>query len=126
MTDTASPSLAPASPELAAQIAAVDAIKVAAAIVAQGKRAAVAASTVDVIAMAQLLTALVRITDMTFDMLFTADRLDGEASPIVRRAIADQVRAKIFAVAGELEAIGYSVSNPTITAPETSTHGVED
>ncbi|ETR79318.1 hypothetical protein X566_01410 [Afipia sp. P52-10] len=124
--DTASPSLAPASPELAAQIAAVDAIKVAAAIVAQGKRAAVAASTVDVIAMAQLLTALVRITDMTFDMLFTADRLDGEASPIIRRAIADQVRAKIFAVAGELEAIGYSVSNPTITTPETSTHGVED
>lgn len=121
MTDTSSPSLAPATPKLAEQIDAVDAIKVAQLIVAQGKRRALSASTADIIAMAQLLTALVRICDMTFDMLFTADQLDGETNPIVRRAVTDQTRAKIYAVAGELEAIGYSVKNPTIAA-----HTVEE
>lgn len=112
---TPSPSLAPATSRLAEQIDAVDAIKVAALIVVHGKRQALSASTVDIIAMAQLLTALVRICDMTFDMLFTADQLDGETNPIVRRAVSDQTRAKIYAVAGELEALGYSVNNPTIT-----------
>lgn len=115
--NTPSPSLAPATPALAEQIDAVDAIKVAALIVAHGKRQALAASTVEIIAMAQLLTSLVRICDMTFDMLFTADKLDGENRPTRRAVIADEVRTKIFAVAGELEALGYSVTNPTITAP---------
>lgn len=120
MTDaTPSPSLAPATPKLAEQIDAVDAIKVAALIVAQGKRRALSASTADIIAMAQLLTALVRICDMTFDMLFTADKLESFTSPIARRMITDEVRSKIYAVAGELEAIGYSVKNPTIAANTT-------
>jgi hypothetical protein len=119
-SNASAPPIAPAAPTLADQVAAVDAIKVASEIAAQGKRRALAASTADIIAMAMLLTHLVRLADLTFDMLFTADALESVKSQAARQAIADQVRAKIFTVAGELEALGYGVANPTITATEKS------
>lgn len=118
--------LAPAGLSFADQVAAVDAIVVASRVATQGKRAALLTSTVEIVAMAQLLTALVRIADLTFDMLFTADALEAEKRTAERRAISDQVRAKIFNLAGELEALGYGVDNPTITPVEETNDDQKD
>lgn len=119
MTD-ASPPLAP---DLAEQLAAVDPIAVANAIVAQGKRGAIKASTVEIIAMATLLTALVRAADIAFDVLATADRLLDEKDPAVRRAIADQTRSKISDLAAELLKLGYGIADPSTTEAKETTNG---
>jgi hypothetical protein len=125
-TDANAPPIAPAPPSFADQVAAVDAIKVAAQIVAQGKRAALLTSTVEIVAMAQLLDALLRITDLTFEMLATADVAWAAKPGPERRAWVDQLRARIDGVAIQLEALGYGVDRPTIITTTEKKNGEEE
>lgn len=115
---------APASgkPTLADQVAAIDAVALAARIcAARGTRAAIAASAAEIIAIAAQLLQLVKLADLTFDMLTTADAAQDEKQPDQQRRLRHAVRLKIGDVGAALEALGYRNEQP---APQTeSTNG---
>src|SRR5262249_26694024 len=97
--------LAPTAPSFDDQVAAV------ATLIARGARAAIGASTIELVAVARHLIALQNVADLTFDMLSSADRLLETKDPDLRRAMQRQVRQKISVVGASLEALGYG-ANP--------------
>lgn len=100
----------PGPPTLADQVAAVDAVAVAARIIAtQSTRAAIGASTTEIIAMARLAIQLVKLADLTFDMLTTADAAQDETRPDQKLRLRHAVKLKISDVGAALEALGYRV-----------------
>lgn len=104
-------------PTLADQVAAIDAIGVAARIAAtQGTRAAIGASAAEIIAIAQHLIRLSKLADLTFDMLTTADAAQDEKQPDQQRRLRHAVRLQIGDVGAALEALGYRNEQP---APQT-------
>lgn len=94
-------------PTLGDQIAAIDALVVAAEIIAHGSRAAIGASTVEIMAMARHLTRLSDLADLAFDMLATADLIQAQSDPDTRRALQRAVRQKIDVIGVALETLGY-------------------
>lgn len=97
-------------PRLAAideAMASIDVMAVALRIVSGGPRGAIQASTVEVLALAQMALKLCVVTDQTFDMFVTADRALQETSPEARRAIRKSVNDRIAAIGAALEALGY-------------------
>ncbi|WP_316200417.1 MULTISPECIES: hypothetical protein [unclassified Bradyrhizobium] len=90
------------------QVAAADPIAAATRIAKLGARAAISASTVEIVAMALLLNQLKAITDTTYDLFKTADHLDGAVCEDVLR----DVSAKISIVGASLEALGYGDDVP--------------
>jgi hypothetical protein len=95
-------------PSFADQVAAIDAIDVAGRIIAQGPRAAIGASTHEIVAMAVRLVALHRLADLTFDMLITVDQVPAvRTDPQALKALKALVDTKINAVGVSLEALGY-------------------
>ena len=93
-------------PSFADQVAAIDAIAVAARIIAQGPRAAIGASTHEIVAMAVRLVALNRLADLTYDLLITVDQVPTD--PRALSALKALVDTKINAVGVSLEALGYA------------------
>lgn len=96
-----------AAPTLTEQAAAIDATEVAVRIMAQGARAAIGASTIEIVAMAKRLMALAVLADLTFDMLATADMVHAQRDPEARQALQRAVRQKIDVIGVSLEALGY-------------------
>jgi len=95
-------------PTLADQVAAIDAVAVAARIVArEGTRAAIGASATEIIAMAQMVMRLTTLADLTFDMLIAADAAYDEQQPDPQRQLRRAARGKIELVGAALEALGY-------------------
>ncbi|UFZ05480.1 hypothetical protein LQG66_03950 [Bradyrhizobium ontarionense] len=90
-------------PSFADQVLSADPLAAAARIEKQGARAAIAASTVEIVAMALLVMRLKAITDLTYDMFKAADRLDSVAQDELLR----ETRLKISVVGASLEALGY-------------------
>jgi hypothetical protein len=102
-----------AKPSLADQVAAIDAVEVAARIVAgQGTRAAIGASAAEIIALAALIMKLAKLADLTFDLLSTADLAVEEKRPEQRKRLTAAVRLQVGDVAGALEALGYGQQQP--------------
>ena len=99
-------------PSFADQVALVDATGVAARIAAHGARAAIGASTVEVVAMASRLMALATLADLTFDMLATADLVQEARDAETRRALKAEVSRRISVVGASLEALGYGQPQP--------------
>jgi hypothetical protein len=114
----AAPPLAPALPTLAEKVAAVDAVEVASRIMAQGSRAAIRASTVEIIALADQLIRLSTLADITFELLTLADRRAPDDKPDQVRALNAAVVQQISDVGAALEALGYSAVPGT--TPEVS------
>ena len=110
MSDTATP----ATPTLADQIRAIDAIEVASSIVATGRRGAVGASTMEIIALAHLTAQLLTLADHVFEMMQTADALQA-AHPGDRAGMRTIFKQQVSDVGFELEALGYPKLTPTIS-----------
>jgi hypothetical protein len=111
----------PAKPTLADQVAAIDAIEVAARVCASsGTRAAIGASAAEIIAMAAQLLQLVKLADLTFDMLRTANALQDENNPDQQRRLRHAVRLQIGDVGAALEALGYRDEQPPAKQEENS------
>jgi glucosamine 6-phosphate synthetase-like amidotransferase/phosphosugar isomerase protein len=114
----------PAKPTLADQVAAIDAVEVAARIVAtQGTRAAIAASATEIIALAQMTMRLTVLADLTFQMLGTADALQAARDLDARRALKLKVTQELSGVGFALEALGYGAVQPTTITTEENTNG---
>lgn len=95
------------APTLADQVAAIDATAVASQIMAYGARAAIGASTVEIVAMAKRLLALSALADLTFDMLATADAVQAERNLDNRKVLQRTFKARVDFVGVSLEALGY-------------------
>lgn len=113
---TATP--APAQPSFAELVLAVDVPALARKIQQQGSRAAMGASTVEIVAMAVQITDLNPIVSDTFDLLVTADALHDERDPAAREVLRASVHKKIRAIAEALLALGYGQQSPTTTEKE--------
>lgn len=96
-------------------IASVDPVEVASRICAQGSRAAIQASTVEIMALADRLIRLTTVADFTFDLLTTADLALAEKNGDTRAELRKLVRQKIDDVGLALEDLGYGRS-PSITS----------
>jgi hypothetical protein len=122
---TESPALAPT---LADQAAAIDAIALAARIVGHGSRAAIGASTVEIIALARSVLTLSHIADLAFDMLSAADRFHAERNLDTRRAMRRAVDEKIDLLGASLEALGYGqpITNQENLEEEKTDVGTKD
>jgi hypothetical protein len=99
-------------PTIADQAAAIDAAEVAARIVAQGARAAIGASTIEIVAMATRMVRLAALADLTFEMLTLADELQEARDLDARKVLAVKVKRKIDVVGASLEALGYGQQQP--------------
>ena len=106
------------APTLADQVAAIDATAVASQIMAYGARAAIGASTVEIIALAYRLQALSALADLTFDMLANADAVQAERNLDNRKALQRTFKARVNSVGAALEALGYG-QQPDTTSQET-------
>jgi hypothetical protein len=121
---TQSNPLQPGKPTLADQVAAIDAVEVAARIVAtQGTRAAIGASTTEIIALAQMTMRLTTLADLTFQMLGTADAYESANDQDARRALKLKVTQGISDVGFALEALGYGAVQPTTIPNEENNDG---
>jgi hypothetical protein len=118
--DTAVARVAP-PPSFAEQVAATDPAEVAARIAAHGARAAIGASTVELVALAQRFMALLTIADLTYEMLANADRLPAEADAEARRAKKLEVSHQISVIGASLEALGYGQSESPEEKPDGNT-----
>jgi len=95
-------------PTLADQVAFVDALKVAALIMSSGPRAAIGASTVEILALAKHLLRLQALADLTYEMLSAADALQAAPPDLgARTRLRREVTQKIGVVGASLEALGY-------------------
>lgn len=116
---------APVSPPRLAAIdeamASIDVMAVALRIVSGGPRGAIQASTVEILALAQMALKLCVVTDQTFDMFLTAERALGETNAETRRSIRKTVTGQIATIGVALEALGYG--NPTATEEKTNGQG---
>lgn len=122
---SASDAPAPAAPSLADQAALIDAVEVASRIVSRGSRAAIGASTIDIIAMAHRLLQLTTLADLTFKLLSTADLAVAEKRPDVRRSLNAAVQLELSDVGFALETLGYGQLETT-TSNEEKPHGSEN
>ncbi len=102
--------VSPTAPSFAHQVLAIDAIEVASRIAVQGSRAAIGASTVEIVAMAHRLLQLATLADLTFELLTTADLTIAETRPETRKSLTQAVRLKVSDVGAQLEALGYGQS----------------
>lgn len=106
---------------LADQIAAIDAVETASRIVTRGARAAIGASTVEILAMAKHILQLSTLADLTFDMLSTSDQIEVARSEEERerqRALRNTLAQKVSDVGAALEALGYGQDSTTTTEEE--------
>lgn len=99
-------------PSFAEQVAAVDTAEVAARIAAHGARAAIGASTVELVALARRFMALLTIAELTYDMLATADLLPAQDNAEARHALKVEISQKISVIGASLEALGYGQPTP--------------
>ncbi|RJF70898.1 hypothetical protein [Rhodopseudomonas palustris] len=94
-------------PSIADQAAAIDAIEVASRIVAHGARAAIGASTVEIIALASATIHLAKLADLTFAMMISADAMRAEREPARRLGLGRVLARQIADLGVALEALGY-------------------
>lgn len=104
-----------------------DAVAVAERIATQGPRGAIAASTVEIVAMALLMHRLKHACDHNYRMFEIAGRLEAEADPEARGRILLQLELQSSFAGAALEGLGYGQAdtlNPTSTPTEKeTTHG---
>lgn len=101
---------------IADQVALVNADDVAARIASSSPRFAMQASTIEIIAMAQLIGRLRPIIDRTYDMLAFADLVQAQRDRDVRVVMRRELSSKIAVIGASLEALGYG--QPTSTQEE--------
>lgn len=114
MTDHAT--LAPGDPSFAEMVCAVDVPALAKRIQQQGSRAAIQASTIEILAMAVQLNDLNPIVEKVFTLFATADVLQATRDPQARAPLKAEVSELIFEIADALTALGYP--KPTTTNQE--------
>lgn len=118
------PPVAPAMPTFANQVAAVDVLTVAALIMHQGKRRAVQASTVEIVAMAMHVGRLASLANLTCAMFQTFDKLELETDKYRRIALRSAGQTQVAMVGEALEALGYGRDETTQpTTHEETTNG---
>ena len=97
----------PAHPTFAEQVLAVDVPALARRIQEQGSRAAIQASTVEILAMAVQLNDLNPIVEKVFKLFTTADALQAQRDPKARAPLRGEVSELIYDIADALTALGY-------------------
>jgi hypothetical protein len=107
----------PAQPTFAEQVLAVDVPALARRIQEQGSRAAIQASTIEILAMAVQLNDLTPVASNIFDLFTTANKLQAETDQTRRRALRAVVLQKIDVIAAAVLALGYGKESTT-THPE--------
>lgn len=120
---TDAPPVAPAMPTFADQVAAIDVQTVAALIMHHGKRRAVQASTVEIVAMAAHLCQLTALANLTCAMFQTFDKLEVETDHYRRIALRSAGQTQVNMVGEALEALGYGhdeTTQPTTTEETTN------
>lgn len=115
MTEQAT--LTPLGPTFAEQVLAVDVPALAKRIQEQGSRAAIQASTVEIMAMAVQLNDLTPIASNIFDLFTTANELQAATDQTKRRELRGVVLRKIDDIAAAVIALGYG-KEPTTTNEE--------
>lgn len=114
VTTPDAPPVAPALPTLAEQVASIsagDVLTIAAAILAGGKRSALQASTVEIMALARAYRDHARLAELTLSLLLTADELQAEGNADRRTALRSAVTTQIDMVAQALTDLGYGREN---------------
>lgn len=106
------------TPSFAEQVLAVDVPALARRIQQQGSRAAIQASTVEIVAMAVQINDLTPVVASTFDLLVSANQLHDERDQHKRRMLRDLVLRQIDDIASALIALGYD--KPTTTEEKTN------
>lgn len=105
MTEQAT--LAPGDLTFAEMVNAVDVPALARRIQSQGSRAAIQASTVEILAMAVQLNDLNPIVEKVFKLFTTADALQAQRDPKARAPLRGEVSELIYDIADALTALGY-------------------
>lgn len=112
MTDaTGRPQIAVRHPD-EDKVAAVDALDVATRIIANGARAAIGASTVELVALARRTLALQTLADLTFEMIAAIDGIRAGMPPAELAALRRVVDRKASLVEASLEALGFQFPQP--------------
>lgn len=93
----------------------VDVMATVSRVLAEGPRGAIAASTVEIMAMARLAMDLCAITDLTFEMFKTADAIIETRDQAARAGIKHEVSDQIAVIGALLEKLGYGRSTTTPT-----------
>lgn len=108
MTDPAAIVVKPAEPTLDDRIAAIDALAVADRIGRLSLRGAMAASSIEIVALARRLIRLERCAAATFNMLVALDRLHDDPKAATAAQQRETVNALLDEVTGTLTALGYA------------------
>lgn len=111
MNDAAPPQIQVRHPD-EDKVAAIDAIGVATRIVANGARAAIGASTVDLVALAKRALALQTLAELTFDMIVSLDAVQPGMPPGRLAEVRRVVDRKACLVEASLEALGFQFPQP--------------
>lgn len=107
-------------PSIADQVAAVDAIAVAARVIASGTRSAMGASTVEILALAQAVMQLHLLAQLTVEMLVTADEAATTTDRAALGPLLETLRNQAEGIGNHLVSIGYAPLQQPTTEKEMS------
>ena len=113
----------PARPRFEEQVATVDAVAVATAIMKHGRRDVMQVPTIAIVAMAAQLVRHAQVADLTAAMLSNIDQLNAEAEPFRRLALQNAAQVQVAMVGEALIALGYDRAETSQPTTQETTNG---